>query len=99
MTGPLARAVDPRYLTLPTGTRRAEELLAEERVEPIMRPQADETVRLDPVPALQHPFDRGFRVVVADPGRDTTEVFERADVTIEEHFLGFVQIRPYVTAT
>ena len=64
--------------------------LAEEAVEPVVRPQRDEPFRLDPVAALQHLGDRGLRlsqVVVADPVGHATEVLEGADMTVEEHRL------------
>ncbi len=64
-----------------------------------MRPQRDEPVRLDPVPALQHPHHRRLQVVVADPLRDAAVVLERPDVAIEEHLLALVQIRPCVAPT
>lgn len=47
---------------------------AEEGVEPVVRSQSDEPAGLDPVPAAQDPGHGGFQVVVADQGRDPTEV-------------------------
>ena len=41
---------------------------------------------------LQHPGHRRLQVVVADPAGHTTEVLEGADVPVEEHLLGLVQI-------
>ena len=66
----------------------------EERVEPVMRTQTDETVVLHPITALQHLDDRRGQIVVTDPARDPTERFERTNMTIEEHLLGFMEIRP-----
>ena len=88
-------ASEPSDLTFHAAflVRAADAGQAEEAVEPVMRPQRDESVRLEPVTTLQHPHDRGLQVVVADPARHTTEVFERADVAVQEHLLRLVQIR------
>ena len=59
-----------------------------------MGTQRDEPIRLGPIPTLQHAHHRGLEIVVTDPGRDTTEVRERADVTIEERLLGLVEVDP-----
>jgi hypothetical protein len=88
-TEPADFAFDATFLVCAVDTRRAEE-----RVEPIMRSQRDEPVRLGAVAALQHAHHRGFEVVVTDPARDTTEVRERTDVTIEERLLSLIQIDP-----
>ena len=70
----------------------ADARLAEERLEPVVRTQRGEPVRLDAVATLQHLGHRGFQVVVAHPGRDAAEVFEHADMAIEEHLLGLVEV-------
>ncbi|TPW07565.1 MAG: hypothetical protein FD127_4467 [Acidimicrobiaceae bacterium] len=64
-----------------------------------MRSERDEPVRLEPVTAAKHFHDRGLEVVVTDAAGNTTEVFERANVTIEEHFLRFVHIRAAIPTT
>ena len=73
--------------------------LAKEAVEPVVRTHGHEPLGLDPVAALQHPLDRSLQVVVADPFRDPAEMFERPDVTVQEHLLALVQIGPGVAAT
>lgn len=73
--------------------------LAEPRVEPVVRPQRNEPVRLDPIPALEDLGDRRLEVVVADRFGDAAEMIERPDVPIQEHVLGLVQIRPTEPAT
>ena len=60
---------------------------AKERVEPVMAAQRDEPLGLGPVPALQHPGDRGLEVVVADPARHGAEMLERQHVAFQERFL------------
>jgi hypothetical protein len=67
---------------------------AEERVEPVMRPQRDEPFVLDAVAAHQDPHDRGLEVVVAhQPGRHATEVGERQRVALEERLLRLMRER------
>jgi hypothetical protein len=89
-------APEPSDLSLDTSflMRAADAGDAEETVEPVMRPQRNEPLRLEPVTAPQHLHHRGFQVVVTDPAGHTTKVFERTDVAIQEHFLCLVQIRP-----
>ncbi len=67
---------------------------AEERVEPVVRAQHDESFGLETITALEYPHHRRLQVVIADPCRHPTEVFERADVAIDEGLLGLVAIHP-----
>ena len=61
--------------------------LAEERLEPVMGPQRDEPLGLVPVPAFEDSRDSGFEVVVTHPPRDTTEMLERQNVSLQERLL------------
>jgi hypothetical protein len=87
-------ATEPSNLTLDAALlmRAADAGQTEERLEPIVRTHHGEPVRLDTIPPAQHLGHRCFQVVVADPDRDAAEVFERSDVTIEEHLLGLVEV-------
>ncbi len=59
---------------------------------------SDEPVGFDSVPALQHLGDRRLEIVVADPARDPTEMFEGPDMAIQEHLLGLIHIRQRIGA-
>ena len=62
--------------------------LAVERVEPVVRPERDPPVGLDPGPAEQHPRHRRLQVVVADlAGRDPAQHVERVHVAFQERLL------------
>lgn len=67
--------------------------LAEPRVEPVMAPQRNETVRLDPIPSFENLGDSGLQVVVTDRFGNAAQVVEGPDVAVQKHVLGFVQIR------
>lgn len=60
---------------------------AEEGVEAVVGAAGDESFGLGAVASLHHPHYRGPEVVVADHGRDPTEVGERLDVAVEERLL------------
>src|ERR1039457_6026916 len=87
-------SVDATFLmsTLDTGH-------AEEAVEPVVRPERHEPVRLHSASSLQHLCDGGLQVVVTDPARYPFEMLECADVPVQEHFLGLVQIRARVATS
>ena len=67
---------------------------AEERLEPVVRPQGDEPVVLETITALQDPGDRGLQVVVTDPARDPAEAFEGPDMGVGERLLRLVHVGP-----
>ena len=88
-TEPADLALDAALLVCPVDAGHAKEA-----VEAVVRSQRNEPFRLVPVTALEDLHDRSLQIVVADPARHTTEVRERADVTVQEHLLCLVQIRP-----
>ena len=66
----------------------------EEGLEAVVTAHGDETVGLDPTPALHHPDDGGLEIVIADAPGHPAEVGEGGHMSVEEHLLGLVQIHP-----
>ena len=52
-----------------------------------MAAQRDEALRLRAVTTLEDPDDRGLKVVIPDPARNTTEIGEGQHVALQERFL------------
>ena len=83
-----ASLVDPPLLVGAVGPGDAEEA-----VKGVVGAQSHEALRLDAVPALEHPGHGRLQVVVADAERGhPAEVLEGAHVAVEEGLLGLVQV-------
>jgi hypothetical protein len=65
----------------------------EEGVEPVMRAQGDEPLRLLPVASPQDPGDQRLGIVVPDPGGNPAEPLEGDDVALEERLLALAAVR------
>jgi len=58
--------------------------------------QGRETIRFDAIPPFEDPGHRGFEIVITDAARAAPHVLESAHVTVQEHLLALVEIRPGV---
>ena len=90
-------AAEPATLTLhPTLLMGAVDAgLAVEGVEAVVGAERDPPVRLEPVPAGQHPRHRRLQVVVADvPPRHPAQLVERIHVALQERLLPLGAERP-----